>query len=181
MNEKHQNIIRLVDGEMTHEERQAFLQILDQDSPESWTDLALGFVEGQMITEALRGHEEFTIAHPAPMIRSSAWSPCWLGATAAALLLGLIVGAISMRPDNPVSVQPISRSDDPPTPTADRFPVDRRQTYLTGGIQPLEELNSSLRNQGYRPRMTRGYLEAQLEDGRSVIVPISQMALDDKN
>jgi hypothetical protein len=181
MNETHQNIIRLVDGEMTPAERQAFLQNLDQNSPESWRDLALGFVENQMITEALRAHEEVPIAEPISIKRSPVWSPSWLGATAAALLLGLIVGAISMGPENSNSSDPITRTEDPPTTTADPSPVDRRQTYLTGGIQPLEDLNSSLRDQGYQPRMTRGYLEAQLKDGRSVIVPISQMAFDDKN
>ena len=75
MNERHLNMIRLIDGEMAEDERRLFLQELDRESPESWRDLALGFVENQMITEALQNQAQAQKSEPIAVKKTSFWSP----------------------------------------------------------------------------------------------------------
>jgi hypothetical protein len=177
MNEQYEAMTRLLDGEMTAQERHVFLQDLDRNHPQGWRDLALGFVENQMITEALRSDQAGEIDHVFPLKKPSPWNIARVVKIAAVFLLGLFLGNMiwsgypQSEPSRDIALNPEQ---------VETSKASTRNIALAGNVQPIEKLNATLKEQGYKPQMTHGYIEAQLADGRQLIVPISHLAMNGK-
>ena len=174
MSIQYDKMSRLLDGEMTETERRFFLQNIDKNHPEKWRELALGFVENQIVIEALRSRRQNKQSKSPSSRKTASWNFAWMGGVAAALILGLFLGTLQIGQDtHSQTSQIITPTQKGPSTSI----AANRNIALAGGVQPLERLNSVLKKQGYDPQMTRGYIEAEMADGRQLIVPISQLAM----
>lgn len=148
-------IARLIDGELSARERSEFLKSLDDKESVAWRSLALGFVERQVLTDALRTREAKSgkvIAFQAEdekKPRKREWR--FTGAALLALGLGLGLGALGPKLFDGVE----------PTPALAHDPL------VEEGMQGMgDEVVSA-------PLMKRGYISADFKDGSKLIVPIS--------
>ena len=167
---------------MKGKERHDFLQELDQGGLDGWRELALGFVEAQMMTEVLRAGQSAGVIDGGPSKKGSPSSIFWLGGLAAALALGLFLGMEVAGKDSPGEVESglvaLASRDRSTGKTSVQSPY--RNVVLARGVQPLERLKTALEMQGYDPRMRRGYVEATLADGRQLTVPVAQLEMSKK-
>lgn len=118
-------IERLVDGELSGEERRAVLMALDHER-DGWRQLALAFLESQALRDSLRGRSKATTGpiSIAPVVTRSARQPRWSSSSivavvaSAAMMFGLgRLSTSSMQqashetaPSAPVTYQPSTTS-----------------------------------------------------------------------
>ncbi len=160
MNHHSETITRLIDGELSDLERSHFLTSLDEEVSEDWRTLALGLLERQLITDALRKMKEQE--NSALTIQSKTKASVfhnWV-ARAALVIFGLMLGFAGPRLIGEKSPQIVA--EDPPASTPnDQIPEPELVT--------LEEPESA-------PQIRGGYITANFRDGSQLIVPVSHIA-----
>lgn len=163
MNEIQKTVARLVDGELTAKERAQFLSSLDEKDSKAWRNLALGLLERQMVTDALRKIEDAEYAEvvPSGIEKTKRFSAKALLSYAALMALGLGLGISVANFPQDESSSGISQ-----LPDSNRPSVTQSSPLSKVAKQEADpELSESL------PR--GGYISANLRDGSQLIVPVS--------
>lgn len=183
-------IDRLVDGELTDDERRSLLLALDRE-PDGWKRCALAFLEAQAWRAACTAGD---VAEPAPPGRQAPWRaapglrPSRLTALAAAVFVVFVMGATFGAAWNSVSA-PVPGTgahftDTRPTPAAATAPVPSPTApappLATAPASPQppavpDYLRRQLERQGYRVEGDRGLLSIRMEGGREVQIPVQSV------
>ncbi len=164
--EKNQEMIaRLIDGELSDHERSDFLTFLDHGGSEDWRSLALGFVERQMITEALwkmEGKTAKVVSLPEKKRNGvGGWMSC-----AAMLIFGLFVGIVG--PD-------LSGKKSGEVVSGDSQKILSSEEDLRELVPLVHTANTS----GHSS-MRLGYISADFRDGSQLIVPVNYILDQDR-
>jgi len=176
MNNPYDHIQRIVDNEAATDERQTFFEYAEE-APEYWKELALAFVESQLISNALcRGKAAASGASPAGLLRVLGW--------AAILMLGLGLGAGGMwLRFAPGTEPPLTDVESPAPAVTEEFPVIRTLEAMRQAGQwvghpdhPLQQASRFVEEQGYESSLQTAYLLTTREDGRKVILPVNQLS-----
>ena len=198
MNQLTLDIQRLIDGRLTEQERTEFLQNLDQERPDQWRTIALGFIEEQLFQKAL-GNESAPPAEIFPE-RLFAFSPKNILAIAAVLVLGLTLGILmwpSSLPSDPVAEIPSNKSTSPdygvvqlgnggstgmqiPLLNGSTNPEAARQAVLHAK-KSLEDLNESYREEGQNSALKTAYVTRNFNDGSRLVIPVSYLTVQAPN
>jgi hypothetical protein len=195
------DIQRLIDGRLTDQERTGFLRHLDQEQPEQWRNLALGFIEEQLFQKALgqKSEQLDLVAPPRPTARSSKNKPSLLSRTlpiAAVIALGLTLGTV-MWP-KPPSSDPVADNPSPKSSLSDYGVVHlgngestgMQIPVLNGSTNPeaarqavlhaknsLEGLSESYREEGRNPDLKTAYVTRNFNDGSRLVIPVSYLTV----
>ena len=189
MNDISESIQRLIDGELDDTKQIALFQALDEETPGHWRDLALGFVEAQMICEALPSACAVEHSKGTPFLRRM-WS------IAATLVLGLGLGLL-VAPGPDTDTQLV---DQPPTSSSSvpRYGMlnvgfgdsDLRTPILDGSAgqvnagralfaanEPMRRISEAYSEQGLHSTQSTTYLTADLDDGTQLVIPINYLGV----
>lgn len=163
MNHNCEKMTRLIDGELTDLERSHFLTSLDEEGSEHWRTLALGLLERQLMTDALKKLKTQTgeVARPTSQNKTKKpWFGDWV-AQAALLVAGLVLGFSGPRLFGEKRLE-TAEVDAPEMFTGD------------GNSEPVGSL--SLREEErVRAPIRGGYITANFGNGNQLIVPISHV------
>ena len=148
----------LVDGELTFDARAKLLRIIDTEQPSAWRDVALAFVEREILAEAVK-----------LKMRSSRPVTAFWVAAAACLALGCFALGRGMRSD----------ADSPPriAQPASAIAAAEPEYYPKPSPALLRSTNERLASTGYEASMLTRYVRADLEDGNQIVIPVSQLLL----
>ena len=158
MNSHSETITRLIENELSDLERSQVLASLDQEEPEQWRTLALGLLERQLITDALK-----QLAGQAQEKATKSSSFLTWAARAALVILGLTLGFTAPRLIGEKNLE-VTHQAKPEHP-------------LKGGVQEPETA-PLMHNEEEAPAPIRGgYITANFQDGSQLIVPVSHIAV----
>lgn len=161
-------IQRLIDGALEEEQRLSLLQQIDRESPESWRDVALGYIEGEVLRSAFREEEaeleQKVTPFPVDQRKSSGFH---LAAIAAlAMILGAVLGS---------SIQSSLVAPEPTIPVAEKITI-QQEAPVSPSIQAIESLDLALRDRGLEPVISKAVYRAELPDGRRLILPVQRLS-----
>ena len=191
---------RLVDSELSHEERQIFLSEIER-TPELWREVALAFVERQVLEQELGSMFQAVVKDPEKSVTKSPSykRTLWPAALAALLMLSLgfaagqfftqqasrgkpagVVSANNAPRESSDASQPsyrlkLSAMSQTGSPQTIEVPI-----YEQAQLQrqsPAQQANDALSARGYAVDWDTNYLTGQLQDGRRLIVPVKSPAI----
>jgi hypothetical protein len=177
------NIQRIADGSHESSERHETLHWIEGSAPCYWRDLALAFVENQILREAAT---EKTTLTTLPAVKREP-SPRLQWAVAACLAIGMFAagfavntspttpksGAIpSLNPPAPPAGNPRSSSTFPALP-ATITPVSAPN--LARSTATLRQLNTAIASSGYEAALMTRYLSQKRDDGSKVVIPVTKV------
>jgi hypothetical protein len=177
-------IDRLVDGELSSDERRALLASLAAE-PEGggWRRCALAFLEAQAWREALA--PVATNAAPTPVTTPTPPKAHRLAvartaaALAASVLVAFSLGWLSRGQADPPATLVAKVAPDPaPTPTTvtDPPPVEP-EPVAQEGPPPPDPIVSRLESRGYQIDRRQRVVAVETNDGRRVAVPVAEVRL----
>ena len=162
MNEELENKIQtLVDGELSSQARKEFLHELKNSYPEHWRTLALGFVEGQLLRDAfMDGQNDKKRATVFPAILRIA------AILAVSAFLGVFFNQ-EHRPPAPtetVSAQPVT-------------PVSPEEEVGEIAQSRIDRISDAVSEHSFNPVIERTLIEADLGEGRRLIIPLNRLLI----
>jgi hypothetical protein len=191
MESKDQWIDRLVDGELSDDERRALLAKLDAE-PDSggWRRCALAFLEAQAWREAFAPVAARALPVPAPVV--AVRRPPRLAmiktpaALAASVLLAFSVGWFSRGDAGPRVVRVAPAAAPAPAPVlsdmpSQSIPTSALATAETSAPTPRSPLPNPivrrLESRGYQVNRREGVVAVETQDGRRMAVPVAEVRL----
>lgn len=163
---------RLIDGDLGDEAQWELLNRIETELPARWRSVALGFVEAQALRTALR-EAESAEASPQKIVQFQAASTAFLSsrtmiAASIALLMGVLLGTL-FRPTG-ASPEPVDALIAQSSPAA--------AASAPSSFQAMKSIELALRDHGLQPVMTKAVFQADLPDGRRLLLPIQQLSLN---
>jgi hypothetical protein len=162
MNEEMEcKIQALIDGELSAPARKDLLLDLEKHYPEHWRTLALGFVEAQLLGEALIARQN---SHT-----FRAFFPNILR-IAAILAVGAFLGVLFSQQLQPppsldsVAVQPTT----PLLPPEDVVEITQSR---------IDRISDAVSEHGFNPVIERTLIEADLGEGRRLVIPLNRLLI----
>jgi hypothetical protein len=177
-------IDRLVDGELSGDERRALLARLAAE-PGGWRRCALAFLEAQAWREAFAPVASTAGPVPAATLTSPKVQRLAVARTAvalaASLLMAFSLGWLSRgQADSPAAL--VARNDPTPMPTTttattvnDPDTTEPETVAEQQGPPPPDPLVSRLESRGYQVDRRRGLVAVQTRDGRRMAVPVAEV------
>ena len=177
---KHElQLQQLVDGSLSHSERSNLLRSLGNDSP-VWRELALAFVQKQILDESLGKPETFLIEEPEVTLRpnhatsSRGWTYL---AIVASLLLGLWLGSFFENSTNsPIANQPeIAQKNLDPSSSEIQNNQIMLADALARSVRPVSlDARRAFLKAGYVLDEQEKIADVQLPTGDLIQLPIRQ-------
>jgi hypothetical protein len=165
-------IQRLIDGELGDEPQWELLNRIDTESPARWRSVALGFVEAQVLRTSLREEESAETSTEKivrlPASRTAFLSSRTMIAASITLLIGVALGTL-FRPNirsRELVDQVIAQSSPAAAPSA------------PSSFQAMKSIELALRDRGLQPVVTEAVFQADLPDGRRLLLPIQQLSVN---
>jgi len=202
--EIEQRIQALIDDELDSIARQELLHSIDIDHPEYWRYITLGYVEQQIINDALADRDKteniLSLSQAEETQRKPYTARQW--ALAACLTLSLLAGGWLMgnhSKTTPAITSPVATTTtaDPSLPSTlsiqsalgsggtpfevDVPILDAREdetvalNQLNASVSSLRKAQEILRKRGYDTSINTQYLTADLQDGRQLVVPVNHI------
>lgn len=193
MNEIENQIQILIDGELSDKERSELLNTIDREKPSYWRNIALGYIESQLIRESIAELAEDRIHSPLPS-RNLA-KP--LLAIAATLIVGIFLG-VSISPTQ-VSQQEIASTSldsakepklaaithlstsgatapkiDIPVIEASQSPYEFEQALMTAS-EPIRRAQHFHNSRGAHSVQSTALIQTNLDDGSSLVIPVNYL------
>lgn len=160
MNEELENKIQaLVDGELSPPARKELLLDLENAYPEHWRTLALGFVEAQVLRDALIDRQS---EQKAPVL-----FPSFIR-IAAILTIGAFLGGFFTQQLRPPAPKEIASTLPATQPTAEEDVVEIAQSRI-------DRISEAVAEQGFNPVIERTLIQADLGEGRRLIIPLNRL------
>lgn len=159
--ELEEQIQALVDGELDHKERKDLLENIGREAPQQWRTLALGFVENQMLREGLGG------IHRAKANHST--FPAWLK-IAAVMALGVFSGYFLPRQSPPPMTPEHTAESAEPSVELDTEVSQLAQSRI-------ERISDAVSEKGFNPVLETTLIQADLGDGRSLVIPLNRLLI----
>ena len=162
MNKELENKIQaMVDGELSSRARKEFLLELEKSYPEHWRTLALGFAERQLLRDALidrLNEKKGPIVFPA-FLRF-----------AAILAVGAFLGVFFIQQQLP------------PAPAETAFAQPVHQVSPEEGVveiaqSRIDRISDAVTEHGFHPVIERTLIEADLGEGRRLIIPLNRLLI----
>jgi len=148
----------LVDGGLNFDERSQLLREIDIERPNGWRDVALAFVEREILAEATQ-------------VEAPSGKPVvafWVAAAACLTLAGFALGWVL----HPEAVTSPGIAQNAPAAVASK------ETNLPlPSPDILRSANEKLAPTGYGASMVTRYVRAELADGKQLVIPVSQVML----
>ena len=160
MNEELETRIQaLADGELSPPARKELLLDLENSYPEHWRTLALGFVEGQVVRDAFvsRQSEKNASAVFSTFLR-----------IAAILAIGAFLGGFFTQQLRPPAPKEIASTLPVTQPTAQEDVVEIAQSRI-------DRISEAVAEQGFNPVIERTLIQADLGEGRRLIIPLNRL------
>jgi len=158
----------LADGRLDHESRTRLLRRIDASEEPHWRELALALVERDVVRDALQLEQPVAVA-PAARGRRS---PLLL-AVAACVALGCFFLGWQMKPAAESSADAVVTVDSPKPLVLDE---EEPEPQTIASI--VAQANRQLAPTGYQASLFTRLVKTSLEDGREVMIPVSQVVLD---
>ena len=182
----HETIQLLADGQLSHDQRSRFLDSISDD-PGQWRELALAFVENQVLNEALHENAQVNRIHRSQKadivnMQQADASPArrmsWL-AVAASLAVGLLTGFLLFSGQSPESVSGSSPRPEVGTDTAvevpDSIPLEEA---LARSARPVSlDARRELLRAGYFVDETRQVADVELPTGKLIQMPVREFKI----
>lgn len=160
-NNHNEQIQRLADGQLGFEERARLLREIDRGHISKWREVALMLVERDILAEASVGSV------------STRKAPATFARLAVAACLAIVCFALGrMMNAQPAGVQEVAQSVPASLP-----PLKSEAAYPVPSPALLLSTNEQLASSGYEASMLTRYVRANLDDGRQVVIPVSQVLL----
>ncbi len=165
---------RLADGEMSASERSAFLQECEI-KPHQWREVALAFVEAQIIRQELTVFEEDekpATPPPKPMPKPGPRLLPWL--LAACLMVALVwQNGTPQSLTSPITSSP--REEQAASPYRLRVADGDLPIYEASQFPEVwqAKVNQLLRDRGYEIDWKTRYITGRLPDGRRLLLPVA--------
>ena len=160
MNEELENKIQaLVDGELSSQARKEFLLDLENSHPELWRTVALGFVEGQLLQDALIDRQSDK--------KAPAVFPSFLR-IAATLTIGALLGGFFTQQLRPPAPKEIASAIPTTQSTDDDGVVEIARSRI-------DRISEAVSEQGFNPVIERTLIQADLGEGRRLIIPLNRL------
>ncbi|HAV12090.1 MAG TPA: hypothetical protein DCX06_01155 [Opitutae bacterium] len=156
------NIQAVVDGNLSDPERHELLQELERE-PRAYRQLALGFIEEQIIRDSFRAKQ--------PAQKSSVHL-----ATIAKIAALLAIGFFSAKLRLPVNDLQLVKANN------ETIHVHAKENHIHEDAQldTIQTVKAAMKQRGFDPILTTAYLQADTKDGRSVVIPVRQLATRSK-
>ena len=180
------NIQRLADGSLDENDRRDTLNWIEQSAPCYWRDLALAFVEGQVLREASSSEAELTALPPLRHNTETAlrWKKWATAGIAAILAIGMFVAGFSANSLNSVAgstqqKRPFETSSarvatPPPTPSS-TVPAAYSTTGVARSAAAVRKLNAAIAQSGYEASLITRYVSQKLDDGGRMVIPVNKV------
>ncbi|MDF1852234.1 MAG: hypothetical protein P1U85_15450 [Verrucomicrobiales bacterium] len=169
--ELEERIQSLVDGHLDDEQRMALLHWIDEEAPAAWRSVALGYVETEALRSAFRAQDDAAASKkvsPFPAKTSSQHRVVTVLVAAVAMILGVFLGGGFRQFSDPATTEaPLIAEVSPaeaPAPVPPSF-------------QAIESLDLALRDRGLQPVISKAIYQAELPDGRTLLVPIQRLTV----
>ncbi len=167
--ERNEKIQLLIDGGLNEDQQVKLLRQIDEEAPEAWRTVALGYHESEVLRSVFQEESmtESTIVVPLAENKTSKNFWATTAIAAVATILGIIVG-VGFQPD-------WGPADSPSSPMAEETQSEPSDSP-SPNFQAIESLDLALRERGLNPVVSNAMYQAELSDGRTLYLPIKRLS-----